>query len=221
MDALLAEGQAPADPAERFRVLEAWASRAAASGALLLAVPTGFFGASPDAPGGELRRRLAAAARRAGVALAAATPEQAPGGVYAAASLWDRHGQLAGHTRARRPSAALRARGFRGFAGPPPVLRAPGLPPLAVAHAPDARAADYRAYLSAAGASVLVVLGEADTALEPLAGPAPWNATRTGVPFPQPGPLPEPLLRPLPRDVAAWYARLEEPEPRPPRTGGS
>jgi|GEM_PF-4864767 len=217
MDPVLARGLPSADPVENLATIRDWAAAAAAAGSTLLATPELFCSASGTTPGGWLRVQLAYIAKTECIALAASTPEQDGESTYVSASIWDARGSLVAHVRKMRPSEAQLAAGFSGWDGPAapvdvrPLLhpaRRPGAVIWALSPGEDACIPELRSYWARTRVRAVLRLLPAATALEPLEEPGAWAPTRTGVPFPQAGPLPEALLHPLPHPFAGWSAGL-------------
>jgi predicted amidohydrolase len=220
MDPVLARGLPSPDPAENLATLRDWAAAAAARGSTLLATPELFCSASSTTPGGWLRGQLAHIAKKEYIALAASTPEQDGDLTYVSASMWNARGSLVAHVRKVRPSAAQLDAGFSGWDGPPPPVdmrgllhpaRHPKAGIWALSVGEDARIPELRSHWARSGARAVLRLLPAATVLEPLETAGAWAPTRTGVPFPQAGPLPEPLLRPLPYRFAGWSAWQDRP----------
>ncbi|GER22913.1 hypothetical protein NCCP1664_14100 [Zafaria cholistanensis] len=224
MDPVLARGLPSPDPRENLATIRDWAAAAAGAGSTLLATPELFCSASSTMPGGWLRARLAHIAKTERIAVAASTPEQDGELTYVSASIWDARGALVAHVRKVRPSGAQLDAGFTGWDGPPaPVdmrgllhpARHPEAGLWALALGEDARIPELRRHLAGMGARAVLRLLPGATVLEPLEAPQAWAPTRTGVPFPQAGPLPEPLLNPLPRRFARWQAPQDGPAGTP------
>ena len=216
MDPVLARGLPSPEPAENLATIRDWAAAAAAAGSTLLATPELFCSASSTTPGSWLRAQLAHIAKTECIALAASTPEQDGELTYVSASMWDARGAFVAHVRKVGPSAAQLAAGFSGWDGPPPPVDMRGLlhparhaeaGPWALSLGEDARIPEVRSHLAKSRVQAVLRLLPAATILEPLEAAGEWAPTRTGVPFPQAGPLPEPLLNPLPHRFAGWHAR--------------